>query len=392
LNSKKNKKLLSGFSIILLAILLIGILLTTGCVQGMSPVGWSGIATGDGIIYTGSKEGRVMSVNLNSNNAIVSAEPLKVQASGSACSSGSTSGACGGASPAIAIYGTPALSNVPVLGNLVYIAGYNGKIFAYDAASLQQRWVYPVDGNLAPIVSAISISGNTLFFGCTDKNVYALDTATGGKKWQFATEGEIWSTPICDNDTVFVSSFDKFVYALDATTGKEKWKFATQANNVSTPISLDGVLYIGSLDRNLYAINETNGDLVWKFEGGNWFWSRPVTLNGMIYAPCLDNKVYALDAKTGNKVAEYNLEGQIASWPVIVGNKVIAATNKGKLFSMDANNPSASPVLVSTIPENVTAPLGVMNDVVYINGPDNNIYAYNVSNGSKFSPISLKSQ
>jgi outer membrane protein assembly factor BamB len=391
LNFKRKKSLSTGFSIFVALILLVAILLTTGCVRGMSPIGWSGIATGDGYIFAGSKEGRVVSINLT-NNAIMYAEPLRLQSAGSSCalSSGSSS-ACGGAAPAIAIYGTPAMSSVPVLGNLVYIAGYNGKVFAYDAASLQQRWVYPVEGNLAPIVSAITVSGNSLYFGCTDKNIYALDTATGGKKWQHATSGEIWATPIYDSNTVFISSFDKYVYALDAATGEEKWKFATQANNVSTPISQDGILYVGSLDRNIYAIDQSNGKMVWKFEGGNWFWARPVILKNTIYAPCLDNKVYALDVKTGNKITEYNLEGQISSDPVIVGSKVIVATTMGKLFSLDSANPSANAVLVTTIPKDVTSPLGVVNDIVYINGPDNNLYAYNITNGSTFSPLSLKS-
>jgi eukaryotic-like serine/threonine-protein kinase len=391
LNFKRKKKLFIGVPF-LLAFLILSSVLLTGCVRGMSPIGWSGVAAGDGTIYTGSKEGRLVSVNLT-NNAIMFAEPLRNPSSGSSCALGGTdAGSCGGAAPGIAIYGTPAFASVPVLGNLVYIAGYNGKVFAYDAASLQQRWVYPVEGNLAPIVSAITVSGNTLYFGCSDKNIYALDTATGGKKWQFATGGEIWSTPVVDNGIVFVISFDKQVYALDALTGKQKWKFATGANNVATPLALDGIVYVGSLDRNFYAIDENSGNQVWKFEGGNWFWAKPVAVKGIVYAPCLDNRVYALDAKTGKKLAEYNLEGQVSSWPVVVGNMVVVATNNGKLFKLDSATLTASPVMISAIPENVTAPLGSVNDIVYINGPDNSIYAYNITTNAKFSPITLKSQ
>ncbi len=117
-----------------------------------------------GSLYTGSKEGRLVSVDL-SNNSLLFAEPLKAPSTGgSSCSSSSGGSACGGAPPAVAIYGTPAVANVPVFGDLVYVAGYNGKVFAYDAKTLQQRWVYPVDGNLAPIVSTIAISGNTALF------------------------------------------------------------------------------------------------------------------------------------------------------------------------------------------------------------------------------------
>ena len=93
--------------------------------------------------------------------------------------------ACGGSPPGVAIYGTPAVSNVPVLGDLVYIAGYNGKVFAYDAKTLQTRDGYIRSTAILRLLSAtIAVSGDILYFGCTDDNLYALDTATGDFKME----------------------------------------------------------------------------------------------------------------------------------------------------------------------------------------------------------------
>ena len=395
LNLKRKRKLYFKIAIIG-AFILVGIALLTGCVQGMQPVGWSGIAINDnGTAYTGSKEGRLVAVNLNNNTVTARAEPLKAPASGgTSCTSGggSLGGACGGSTPAVAIYGTPVSANTAGFGNLVYIAGYNGKVFAYDASSLQQRWVFPVDGNLKPIVSSIFIADGTLYFGCTDSNLYALDTTTGALKWQFATEGEIWSSPIVDNNIVFIASFDKNIYAVDAATGKEKWRFTTGANNVSTPLAVNGTLYIGSLDRNLYALNEADGKFIWKFTGGNWFWARPLLAGGVIYAPCLDSKIYVLDAKSGNRVASFDAGGQVASWPVLIDSQVIAATTNGKLLGLDTTSTASGVRQIATIPENVTAPLSVFSNKIYINGPDNNIFAYDIASGSKVTTIPLTSK
>jgi outer membrane protein assembly factor BamB len=355
----------------------------------MSPIGWSGVLVSKGSLFTGSKQGRLVSVNL-SNNSLLYAEPLRAApSSGSSCSSASGGSTCGGSPPGIAIYGTPATANVPLLGDLIFVAGYNGKVFAYEAASLQQRWVYPVEGNMAPIVSTIAISGSMLYFGSTDFNLYALDTATGSLKWKFATGGEIWSSPVVDNNTVFVSSFDKKIYALDAATGTKKWDFPTASTNVATPFTLDGVIYVGSLDRNLYAIDETTGQQVWKapVSGGNWFWTRPVAINDKIFAPNLDSKVYVVNAKTGLNPTPIDVGGQVASWPVAVNNEVILATENAKLIALDSVNLTQR--LIATIPENVTAPLSADNDIVYINAPDNIIYGYNVVTGAKLAPISL---
>ena len=322
------------------------------------------------------------------------AETLKLPASGSSCSSSSGGSACGGTAPAIAIYGSPAFANVPVFGDLVYVAGYNGKVFAYDVATLQQRWVYPVDGNLSPIVSSVIVADTTLYFGGTDGYVYALDTSTGALKWKHATNDQIWASPTVDNGTVFISSFDRKVYALDTATGDEKWTFTTGANNVATALVTGGIVYVGSLDRNLYALNETDGKEIWSYTGGNWFWAKPVVVNGLIFAPNLDGNVYALDAKLGAKgsLQTIDMQGQVASWPVVVNNHVIVATQNAKLWSIDASNLTAGPVLVATIPENATAPLAANGDNVYVNAPDNKIYGYNVTTKAVLQTISLASQ
>ncbi len=193
-DSIKEKKLLPVLSL-LIGLLLIIALLASGCTRGMSAVGWSGVLIGDdGVAYTGSKEGRLVSVDLN-NSLKQYAEALRASSAGTgSCSffgSGSGGGGCGGAAPSVAIYGTPATATVPVLGKLIYLAGYNGKVFAYDAVSLQSRWVYPVDAYISPIVSGIVVDGDSLYFGCTDGAVYSLDTATGAMKWRVETEGEV---------------------------------------------------------------------------------------------------------------------------------------------------------------------------------------------------------
>jgi eukaryotic-like serine/threonine-protein kinase len=393
LNLKRRKNTLFKISA-LICILLTGVILLTSCVSGMTPIGWSGVAaSSNGTIYMGSKEGRLVSFKPDDMTTIMRAEALKDTSanSGSCLGGGSSSlGGCGG-TPAIAIYGTPALA-----GDLVYIAGYNGKIYAYNTSSLQVRWVYPREGNLKPIVSALVIAGNFMYFGCSDNNLYALDVATGDFKWKYTTGGEIWATPVVDNGIVFVASFDKKVYALDAGDGTKKWEFATSATNIATPIASDGIVYMGSLDRNFYALDESNGSVKWKYEADtnneveNWFWARPVAHNGIIFAPCMNNKVYGFDAKTGKIVFNYDVEGQVASWPIIVNDRLIVATRNAKLWSLSTDSSQQEKVFISAIPEEVTSPLSSIGQIVYINGPDNNVRMVNLNSKQVLPPISIK--
>jgi len=386
---------------LVIAILLIIGMLLSGCVsQGMSPIGWSGVVENNGTLYTASKEGRVVSVSIKLENSSRSwAEPLKAVSTGGGCGLGGTSsggGSCSGAVAAVAIYGTPAIANniqvgiddsgAPVMGSIVIVAGYNGKIQAYQTNNLSNKvWEYPSGGAyISPLVSGLTVSGNRIYFGTNSGLLYCLDTL-GKEKWSapFQAGDQIWSTPIVDNDLVIFGSFDKKVYALDAATGAKKWEFATGATVMSTAIAQDGIIYIGSLDSTLYAINEADGSQVWDFKADNWIWARPVYLNGVVYAATMGDKVYGLDAKSGSIIHEYAVEGPVASWSAVAGNEVIAATTNGKLWALNTTESGNKQRLVtSNFPSGINSPLMVVDNIIYVNGLDSSIYTFEVTSGN----------
>ena len=168
--------------LLLLAILLLGGLVFSGC-TGVStvPRGWSGGAIADGTLFIGSMEGKLVAVDVLDGSRLW-AVPLENQESGG--------GGFGCAAPAptvVAIYGSPA-----VAGDLVYIGGYNGKIYAVNANTGALRWVYPRDRYLKPIVGGLIVAQGKVYFGSSDGKVYALDAADGYKVWDFPTGGKIW--------------------------------------------------------------------------------------------------------------------------------------------------------------------------------------------------------
>ena len=183
-------------------------LVVAGCsTSGMSPVGWSGVVIGDdGIAFTGSREGRLVAVNLTDSTRYF-ADPLKVPATGSSCSSTSALG-CSSAVPAVAIYGTPALAdNVPIgldsagkpiLGHVAIIAGYNGNVIAYQSNALANVvWQFTVPSTkVYTILSARSLSIKIwLISAAPTVTLYALKVVgdlasrTTTVAWTFKTGG-----------------------------------------------------------------------------------------------------------------------------------------------------------------------------------------------------------
>jgi outer membrane protein assembly factor BamB len=374
--------------ILTVAILIIGII-GFSCVEGLRTVGWSGGGVSDSTLYVGTSEGRLVSVDLTDDSRHW-AEKLAASSSGGGlfgCIP--AGGGCAGAS-GVAIYGTPSFSD-----ELVYIAGYNGKIYAYTK-DLVTRWVYPREGYFEPIVGGVVVSEGKVFFGCSDGFVYALDAETGDFLWSFSTEGEngkrekIWSTPVVSDGTLYIGSFDKKVYAVNTADGIKKWEYLTGGIVTATPLVADGSVYVGSHDRYFYALNAGDGTPRWTYEAGNWFWAKPVIYEGKIYAGCLDGKVYVFGAATGNNLNTFELGGPLAAEPVIFEDNVIFCTREGTLYSINATQNTLRQLAVLSEDDlKVNGPLAIDDGIVYIHTPDLLLRQVNAETGAILNTISL---
>jgi len=380
---RRSKRLVIKVLLLLVVLLVVG-LASLGCIKGLQPIGWSGGEVSGDTLLVGSKEGRLVAVNVVDTSRKWS-EPLKKASGGGGfgCAPAMGGGGCAGSS-GVAIYGTPAAD-----GDLVYLGGYNGKIYAFNADSLGVRWVYPREDNLEPFVGGPVVAQGNIYIGGSDGKVYALDAATGDKQWEYQTGDKVWATPAFADGTLFIGSFDNKLYALNAADGSLKWEFPTEGGIAATPLVYDNTVYIGSFDRYFYAVNAANGSLRWKFAGENWFWAEPVAKN-TIYAGCLDGKVYALQADNGAKVAEFDLGSPVSSSPVMVGNSIIFASRDGLVYNLDTGSNELRQI--ADIEAEVYGPLCQSEGVVYIHTQDLTLHRVNASTGAILMSISLKSK
>jgi outer membrane protein assembly factor BamB len=365
---------------LLLAILLLGGLVFSGCRGlGSVPKGWSGGAIADGILFVGSMEGGLVAANATDGSRLWA---VSLETGPSAGGFG-----CAPTSTAVAIYGSPVVAE-----DLVYVGGYDGKVYAFALDRDEPRWVYPRQGDIGgPIVGGTIVSQGKVYFGTADGKVYALDAAEGYKEegWPFEIGDKIWSTPAIDGDTLYIGSFDKKLYALNVADGSKKWEFETEGAIVSTPLVHNNTVYIGSFDRYLYALAATDGRLRWKFMAENWFWAKPVVYNDTIYAACLDGKVYALDAESGRKLVEFDLGSPISSSPILVGESIVVATQDGVIYRIDTGNKQKKLVDLKKDDSNeekknkrVDAPLAASQGSVYVHTTEDALYAVDVQSGA----------
>ncbi len=361
-----------------LVILLLG-MSTTSCVGfGAGQAGWSGVAVADGNLFFGSINGKLIALDISNGNLLWSEEEI-FKTSGSAGFLG-----CAPQAAAVAFYGTPAVG-----GELVYIGGYNGKIYAVNSSTRLSKDKYLDEDHPQPIIGGPVVAQGKVYIASSDGKLYALDATSLEEEWKFETGDKIWSTPAIDGDTVYIGSFDKKLYALSADEGGKRWEFTTGGAIVAQPVIHQGTVYAASFDRHIYALDAASGQLLWQFpaNGGDetdpqkWFWTSPVVYDNTIYAPSMDGRVYVLNAQSGAMITTIDLGSPISSSPVAAEGKVIVATEDGKLYSIDTTSNQSTEM--RTLAGKVSAPITISNGVVYVHvQEDEAIYAIDSETGT----------
>jgi outer membrane protein assembly factor BamB len=368
----------SKTSLFLVVIALYALLLVS-CIPGAAqPIGgWSGTTVYDGIIYVGTRDGRVVAINSSTRRkqwdyAIT---------------------------PATTIYTTPM-----VHGDLVYIGTYDGHIYALTIDRGTERWVYPRIDSIGAIVGNPVIANDTIYISSSDGRVYALDITFGDLKWKSKPLADkLWTSPVIRGDTLYVSTFNGHIYALSAETGELlDWSFQSQAGFVSRPVIYGDTIFLGSFDLYLYAIRIGGDTPLWRFPQeepvGNWFWASPVVKEGIVYAGCLDGRLYAINATTGEEVWSYttrdeeNRPSPIVSSPVLMDNLLIVVNESGIVYVFDLaadNRNRGVPLTTISVGTDVKSSFSAEEDLVYIRGEDNQLYVVDIDKGKVSWNLSL---
>lgn len=124
-------------------------------------------------------------------------------------------------------------------GGRVYVAGSDGKLRVFDAATGALRWehtYYPGEGRGSCPTAPGVAEGVVYYGGGEDASpgqgvfLWALDAETGTERWRFAAkpsrfdrQGQCVTRPVLADGTVAVAS-DNVLFGLDAATGAVRWR------------------------------------------------------------------------------------------------------------------------------------------------------------------------
>ncbi|RXH05224.1 PQQ-binding-like beta-propeller repeat protein [Bradyrhizobium vignae] len=122
---------------------------------------------------------------------------------------------------------------------------------AHDVPRLKLKWAFAFPGDVRAFAQP-TVWGGRLFVGSAGGKVYALDARTGCQRWVFDAGFGVRSAVTIGEDgrgfTAYFGDQRGNVYALDAETGKLKWTRRVEDHQAAmitgAPTLADGILYV----------------------------------------------------------------------------------------------------------------------------------------------------
>ena len=188
----------------------------------VGPVASSPVIGGDGTIYVGTTDGKLVAVARDGTGIAWTA----------------TTNDTLGSSPALGQDGT------------IYVGSTDGKLYAVspDGAT---KWSLALG---APIHGSPAVGGEgTIYIGTSDGKLHAISPA-GAERWSYATGGAITGAPAVYAGAVYVGSEDKKLHAVSTVDGASRWTYATSGAVATPVIGPDDTVYAGAADGRVYAV------------------------------------------------------------------------------------------------------------------------------------------
>jgi outer membrane protein assembly factor BamB len=224
-------------------------------------------------------------------------------------------------------YDLGVLNTPTVTGGVLYVQARDGKLFALDAATGKEHWVYQaparamVDGTIYNVNPLALKQG--VIYGALQNVLFAIDARTGKQLWLEKTDDtQLFNAPQFDGEMIFLSSYEVsnhsnpdaetgYVYAYTGA-GKQQWKRSIGHWVLTDPIAANGLLYFTSYDGQFHALRERDGSEAWHFTLPGPTWDDAILSAGALYIdaawqsgsdaqghPLLKTTLYALHPTSG---------------------------------------------------------------------------------------------
>ena len=189
-------------------------------------------------------------------------------------------------------------------GNVLYVATFEGQLYALDAGTGSVLWSTPEE--CCVFDQAPAVAGGRVFQVRTNSTLTAHDARTGQRLWR-KPHGGIDGSVTAARGKVFFPH-NPTLFALDQATGNVVWSHPLPYPvNGAAPAVESGLLFVPQAD-GMHAFDAYTGALVWVAPEATWGWG-PAVANGVVYASDWFGEWDAFDASNGNHLWSVTIPG-----------------------------------------------------------------------------------
>lgn len=275
-----------------------------------------------------------------------------------------------------------------VVGENLYFGAGDGLFYCVNVNTGKVLWTFPVR---AETLAAPTVENGVVYVLNGADVVFALDAATGKQLWLYNRQVtgnfsiRASTRPVVSGESLFVGFSDGFIVALKKRDGGLLWEkkigTAPRFRDVdSTPVVDGDSLYVASYDGTLYSLNASSGDVNWQLEEGAYV---PVTLGSgafsdRLYYSTASSRILVLDKKSGKLLHTIDLHHGIPTQVSFYKNLMVYGESEGAIVVADAE--TGSPI------QRFYPGHGLMARPTVIEGTDE---AYIMSNGANLFALKL---
>lgn len=231
--------------------------------------------------------------------------------------------------------------------NRVFVADYEGEIFALDLSSGEEIWTRETE---LPISGAVGVGAGLVLVGTFEGEVVALSAEDGRELWRAQASSEILAPPQTNGQVVVAQTIDGKVFAYDAQTGQERWTYvhplpSLTLRTFATPLLTDTQLFVGFANGQLLCLDPDNGVVRWSVrvgqpEGDNDLDrlidvdASPLLVGAIVYTGAYQGSVVAVSRGTGRVV--WKEEVSTLYQPAYGNEKLYVVTDDSRVVAYGA--------------------------------------------------------
>jgi len=249
-------------------------------------------------------------------------------------------------------------SSPVVYDGTVYFGGYDGNVYALDAATGAKKWM-SLEADWVGSSPAIAPEIDRLFIGLEfglwrrRGGIAAIDMDTGATRWHY-TDMPCYthSTPryISEHRQVAIGSNDGCVYLFDAETGALQWKTSTgpitpaevnsgfSAHDLKEAVAYDAqrdLIVAANMSGGIFMIDRLAGEIRSEFRAEFGSYGTPLIHDGRVYVSSLDKNLYCIDLENFKEMWRWNGGARIFASPTLIEDSIYIGANTGRLTELD---------------------------------------------------------